>query len=411
MAVEIIMPKLGMGMEEGTVIEWLKKQGDQVQKGESVAVISSDKIEKDIEAPDNGVLLKITANVDETVSVGTAIGYIGHPGEKMGTTIDEKEKSAQTKETAAAIQTTSEAPARKPMALHLKRRISPAARKLAQAEGIDVNAITGTGPQGRVTREDVVKAIEKNKAAAKKLPDHEPGEQTREEISVKQVSGMRKVIASRMFKSLHESAQLTIHMRANVTELLLLRQKVNSTLVPNTENNVKLTITDFIARAAVLALADHKKMNSTYEGDQITTYHSVHLGIAVALENGLVVPVIKDAGRYSISQLSNKIKVLGKKAREGTLEAERMKGSTFTITSLGAEGVEFFTPILNPPEVGILGAGTVVSTPVFVGEEVKRQSILPLSLTFDHRAIDGVPASRFLQTIKGYLENPYHMFI
>ncbi|MFS0645612.1 dihydrolipoamide acetyltransferase family protein [Siminovitchia sp. 179-K 8D1 HS] len=410
MAVEIIMPKLGMGMQEGTVVEWLKKQGEQVEKGESVAVISSDKIEKDIEAPDNGILLKIAADVDDTVSVGKAIGYIGQPGEKIETGNGEEGKSEQHKETAAAIQT-SEAPARKPMGLQRKSRISPAARKLAQQEGIDINDITGTGPQGRVTREDVEKAIEKKKAAVEEPQVHKREEQVQDEISTKQVSGMRKVIASRMFSSLQQSAQLTIHMRANVTELLLLRQKVNGQPDSNSRAKVKLTITDFIARAAVLALADHKMMNSTYEGDQITSYHSVHLGMAVALENGLVVPVIKHAERYSVSQLSNEIKVLGKKAREGTLEADQMKGSTFTITSLGAEGVEFFTPILNPPEVGILGAGSIADTPVFVGEEVKRQSMLPLSLTFDHRAIDGVPASRFLQTIKDYLENPYHMLV
>jgi pyruvate dehydrogenase E2 component (dihydrolipoamide acetyltransferase) len=409
-AAEIIMPKLGMGMEEGTVVEWLKKQGEPVQKGESVAVISSEKIEKDIEAPESGILLAIAAEADETVSVGKPIGYIGEPGEKIESGNGRQEKSAAAKETAAAAETL-KAPVQKPMTMQLKKRISPAARKLALAEGIDVNTVTGTGPQGRVTKEDVEKAIEKKKTDAEKFPAGETGGQTKEEFSAKPVSGMRKVIAARMFESLQQSAQLTIHMRANVTELLFLRQKINGQLDSDKQEAAKLTITDFIARAAVLALAEHRWMNSTYEEDRIHTYHSVHLGIAVALENGLVVPVIQNAEKYSVSQLSSEIKRLGKQAREGTLDAEQMKGSTFTITSLGAEGVEFFTPILNPPEVGILGAGTVVDTPVFVGEEVKRQSMLPLSLTFDHRAMDGVPASRFLQTIKGYLENPYHMLV
>lgn len=410
MAVEIIMPKLGMGMEEGTVVEWLKKKGEQVQKGESVAVISSDKIEKDIEAPDNGILLKIAADVDETVTVGKAIGYIGQPGEKMETAASEEEKTAQRQETAATIQA-AEVSVHKPIAKPLKQRISPAARKLAQIEDIDTNTISGTGPKGRVTREDVEKAIEKKKVKIETQPVHPTDKQSQDEISVKQVSGIRKVIASRMFTSLQQSAQLTIHMRANVTEVLLLRQKINNQHDASSRKKAKLTMTDFIARAAVLALANHKIINSTYEEEQIKTYHSVHLGIAVSLDNGLVVPVIKNAEKYTIFQLSNEIKNLGKKAREGTLETEQMKGSTFTVTSLGAEGVEFFTPILNPPEVGILGVGSIVDTPVFVGEAVKRESMLPLSLTFDHRAIDGVPASRFLHLIKDNLEKPYQMLI
>ncbi len=401
MAVQIIMPKLGMGMKEGTVVEWLKKKGDKVEKGESVAVISSEKIEKDIEAPDSGILLEVAAEEDETVAVGEAIGYIGESGENVSSPSKNNSRPVvSTMETAVTAEKKLEHP---PINMQIKVRVSPAARKLAKAEGIDVNTISGTGPQGRVTREDVEKAIinkktEKNDPAMK--------EQQSDSVNVRQVTGMRKVIAERMFSSIQQSAQLTIHMRANVTEMLELRNKINT---GQEKNN--LTVTDFIARAAVLALQKHKNMNGTFVDNQINLYGSVHLGVAVALEAGLVVPVIRQSEQYSMEELSNRIKQLSKKAREGALDASEMKGSTFTITSLGASGVEFFTPILNPPEVGILGVGLITDTPVFVGEELKRQSLLPLSLTFDHRAVDGVPASAFLTTITRFLENPYQMLI
>lgn len=402
MAVEIIMPKLGMGMKEGTVVEWLKKKGDKVEKGESIVVISSDKIEKDIEAPDSGVLLEVAAEEDDTIAVGEAIAYIGESGEQVGSAaISEKQPITTVKEAAVAAETTTERP---PINMQLKVRVSPAARKLAKAAGIDVNTIKGTGPQGRVTKEDIEKITQKQEQVAAELKSAEVNGS--EAVTTKQVTGMRKVIAERMISSIQQSAQLTIHMRADVTEMLALRKKIN-----NGRESTPLTVTDFIAGAVVQALQKHKNMNSTFEDNIIHIYDSIHLGMAVALDTGLVVPVIRQAEQCSMEEISNQIKEVSRKAREGLLESDEMKCSTFTITSLGASGVEFFTPILNPPEVGILGVGLIVDTPVFVGEELKRQSMLPLSLTFDHRAIDGVPAGEFLMTIKGLLENPYEMLI
>jgi pyruvate dehydrogenase E2 component (dihydrolipoamide acetyltransferase) len=428
MPVEIIMPKLGMSMEEGTVVEWLKKKGDQVKKGESVVVISSEKIEKDIEAPEDGVLLEILAEQDETVPVGKAIGYIGQESEKV-----EQERSTvavqQTNlETAASVEATQPVASietvKSTEIIRRKPRVSPAARKLALEAGIDLNSITGSGPNGRITRADIIKAVQAKRSESdlqlkrqaeiatieqepQKLTEQKPINQAG--VTVKPITGMRKVIATRMFTSLQQSAQLTIHMRADVTELLEIQKKARAELLD--EHDVKLTITDFIARATILALLTHKQMNSIYQDEHIYTYDSVHLGIAVALENGLVVPVISHAEKLSIREISKKIKDLSLRVKEGKLESEEMKGSTFTLTSLGAYGVEFFTPVLNPPEVGILGVGTVADTPVFVGDVVERRSLLPLSLTFDHRVIDGAPASKFLSTIKDYLEKPYKMLV
>ncbi|MGC4377547.1 dihydrolipoamide acetyltransferase family protein [Fictibacillus sp. Mic-4] len=414
MPTEIIMPKLGMSMEEGTIVEWVKKKGESVTKGETVVVISSEKIEKDIEAPDDGILLEISAEQDETVEVGKAIGFIGQIGE----TIDTGETSPGAQETASAVESIPKIERKLPD-LHVKPRISPAARKLARASGIDVKDITGTGPQGRVTRSDIERAIkirdskERNKEEDNqtiKNIDQERQETWKNGVTIHPVAGMRKVIAKRMFDSLKESAQLTIQMRADVTELLDLQKKMRASMQEAGER-VKLTVTDFVARAAILALQKHERMNSLYKDNRIYTYEGVHLGIAVAIDGGLVVPVVMNAEELPIGRLSEKIRQLSEKARSQTLSRDEMEGSTFTITTLGAYGVEFFTPVLNPPEVGILGVGTITTAPAYVGQELKPCHSLPLSLTFDHRAIDGAPASEFLSTIKMYLENPYRMVV
>jgi pyruvate dehydrogenase E2 component (dihydrolipoamide acetyltransferase) len=413
MAVEIFMPKLGMSMKEGTVVEWLKKKGDKVKKGESIAVISSDKIETDVEAPQDGVLLDILVKQDETVEVGKVIGYIGQEGEKIGDQSNEtpQEIPQQAMQEVAVSVGTIEA---KATSRHMLR-VSPAARKLAREAGIDLSNIKGSGPKGRITRADVEKAIQLKQASLQPVREMqmiaEANQVTTEQkgVTVKPVTGMRKVIATRMFTSLQQTAQLTIHMKADVTELLELQEKLREEL--QDEPDIKLTITDFIARATILALCTHKQMNSLYQNGHIHTYDSVHLGIAVALENGLVVPVIPYAEKLSLKEISKKIKELSVRAREGRLSSEEMKGSTFTITSLGAYGVEFFTPVLNPPEVGILGVGTVTDTPVFVEDAIQKRKILPLSLTFDHQVIDGAPASQFLTTIKNHLEKPYKMLL
>ncbi|OQP00390.1 2-oxo acid dehydrogenase subunit E2 [Geobacillus sp. 44B] len=411
MAVEIFMPKLGMSMKEGTVVEWLKKKGDKVKKGESIAVISSDKIETDIEAPQDGVLLEILAEQDETVEVGKVIGYIGQEGEKPGDQSNETPQQAM-QEVAVSVGTIEA----KATSRHMLR-VSPAARKLAREAGIDLSNILGSGPKGRITRADVEKAIRLKQTSLQlgnekqTIVETSPITITTEQkgVTVKPVTGMRKVIATRMFASLQQTAQLTIHMKADVTELLKLQGQIKGAL--QDEPDVKLTITDFIARATILALCIHKQMNSLYQDGHIHTYDSVHLGIAVALENGLVVPVIPYAEKLSLKEISKKIKELSVRAREGKLSSEEMRGSTFTITNLGAYGVEFFTPVLNPPEVGILGVGTVTDMPVFVGDAIQKRKILPLSLTFDHQVIDGAPASQFLATIKNYLENPYKILL
>ncbi|EIL83844.1 dihydrolipoamide acetyltransferase family protein [Bacillus altitudinis] len=376
MAVEVVMPKLGMSMKEGTVSVWNKEVGETVNKGESIASINSEKIEMEIESPAEGTILDIKVPEGEGVPPGTVICYIGEGNEQ----IEEKKEKDLT-----------------PKQKKERKKISPVARKIAQSANLDIHTLVGTGPDGRITKADVLRALPDEKEKQQKEPKHQP------------VSMMRKTIASRMMESLQTSAQLTITMKADVTKLTALQPELNETAAAR--HDMKLTMTDFVAKAVVLSLLEHPAMNSQYQNDRVETFEYVHLGIAAALDHGLAVPVIRHAEKLSLIELAKSIKSYGKKAREGKLLHYEIEGSTFTITNLGAYGVEHFTPILNPPEAGILGVGKADHMPIYRGNELCKGTILPLSLTFDHRVLDGAPASQFLSTVKRYLENPVSILL
>ncbi|WEG10761.1 dihydrolipoamide acetyltransferase family protein [Pullulanibacillus sp. KACC 23026] len=410
MSVEVVMPKLGMAMKEGTVSIWNKEVGDPVEKGEAIASVNSEKIEMDIESPAEGTVLKITVPEGEGVPPGTVICYIGAPGEEVASA-NAVEKIQRQKADNVAPENEKKEPVSSVKTARDRVKISPVARKMAEAANVDIETIKGTGPGGRITKEDVQEAIKNLDAHQDELKKDksEIPVNAIEEIEQIPVSGIRKVIAGRMYDSLRKTAQLTINMKSDVTDLIALQKQMAQSVQNRYEN--KLTVTDFIARAVVLSLQKHGQMNSAYINDKILLYKNVHLGMAVALEKGLVVPVIRDADRCSLIDLSRSIKTLAQKARQGLLTIEEMQGSTFTISNLGGYGVEHFTPVLNPPETGILGVGAVSDTPTFNGDKLERRSILPLSLTFDHRVLDGAPAAAFLQTVKQYLEEPITMLL
>ncbi|MDM5188636.1 dihydrolipoamide acetyltransferase family protein [Bacillus sp. DX4.1] len=396
MAVEVVMPKLGMAMKEGIVTAWNIKAGDSVTKGESLASINSEKIEMEIEAPADGTVLDIAVAEDQGVPPGTIICYIGKPNEAVP--IHEEQPKPQDSAPKVEV-STEEVQHTEPIAKETTKhriKISPVARKIAKAENVDISKLEGTGPGGRITKADVLKALETKVA----IPEVAAQEQSKQIP----VSGMRKAIATRMYASLQNSAQLTLTMKVDVTDLLALHKQMADVVQKRYEN--KLTIPDFVSRAVVLALQEHQQMNSAYIDETIYQFEHVHLGMAVALENGLVVPAIRFANNLSLVQLSKEIKSVAAKAREGSLSGDDMQGTTFTISNLGSYGIEHFTPVLNTPEAGILGVGAIEHAPVYRGEELQKGSILPLSLTFDHRVLDGAPAGAFLRTIKQYLEEP-----
>ncbi len=417
MATEFVMPKLGMAMKEGVVSSWHKHTGDSVKKGEVIASINSEKIEMDLEAPNDGELLKIAVEENQEVPPGTVICLIGKHNEQVLDIVNSQE--LKTENTPPKVANEALPVSMVNMSRNSSVKISPVARKIAQAAEINIINLVGTGPQGRITKEDVESAINQENNHSVQLPEKmfvpeqllpvSPFPELVEGDQIQPVSGMRKVIATRLNQSLQNTAQLTLFSKADVTELKALQQQLSTSAQDLFTE--KLTFTDFIARAVVLALMQHKQMNCALINDEIHVHDQVHLGIAVALEKGLVVPVIRNAENYSIRKLSNSIKSFSQRARKGELTGDEMKGSTFSITNLGTSGVNYFTPILNTPETGILGIGSVQDEPVYMGEELKRRSLLPLSLTFDHRVLDGAPAAAFLHSVKEYLEKPLSLLL
>lgn len=394
MAVEVVMPKLGMAMKEGIITSWNIKAGDNVAKGELIASINSEKIETEIEAPADGTVLDIAVSEDEGVPPGTVICYIGKPNEKVE--MQESTHVVEEKTSNIEVQNVQNQEANGKEVSKQRIKISPVAKKIAKSENLDIKALVGTGPGGRITKADVLKVLEVRGIV--------PEISEREESKAIPVTGMRKAIANRMHASLQNSAQLTLTMKVDVTDLVALHKEIAQVVQKRDDN--KLTITDFVSHAVVLALGEHKEMNSAYIDDAIHQFEHVHLGMAVALEKGLVVPAIRFANNLSLVELSKEIKNVAQKARAGSLSSDDMHGTTFTISNLGSFGIEYFTPVLNTPETGILGVGAIEHVPVFKGKKLRKGSMLPLSLTFDHRVLDGAPANRFLRTIKHYLEEP-----
>lgn len=429
MAADVIMPKLGMNMKEGTVVEWLRHEREVVKKGEPIAVISSDKIEKEIEAPEDGYLLCINAKENDVVPIGTTIAVVGDSLENAngfsyaseGAAMKDNEKPEEkiVNRLAASLQLPK-------VATKIKILISPSAKKLAESLGVDIAQIHGTGPNGRITNNDIRNGVKKvngpfkvenNSAALEKQNLPANNEKNASEGNadfhpdIEPLVGMRRTIADRLIGSLHNTAQLTITMKADITELQNVRQSINESC--EKENmGIKLTINDFVAKAVTVALPSFPIMNSALINNEIHYNKEIHLGIAVSLKSGLIVPVVRNAEKMTIRELSQNIKSLGAKARNNELDLGEIIGSSFSITNLGASGVEFFTPVLNPPETGILGIGTMYQAlELDSGGKTVSRSVLPLSLTFDHRVTDGKPASEFLARIKHLLKNPLMLLL
>lgn len=385
MATKIIMPKLGMAMTEGAVVKWIKRDGETVNKGEPLVVVMSKKISYQVEAPASGIVRHIVRE-KETCPVGAVIGYILEPGEEMPEIAPPSPPPVE--KVAAPAPTPAPAPASPLPEAQPFILASPAARRLAQEHGIDLSRVKGTGPGGRISERDVLAYLESLKAA--------PTERSIPFI------GMRQAIAQRMVESLQTMAQVTLMTEADVTELVRLRERLRKRL--------EVSYTDLIIKAVAVALREHPQLNATLVGEEIRLLPEIHIGIAVALEDGLIVPVIRDADKKSLEEIARETKHLAEAARAGTITVDEVTGSTFTITNLGMYDIDGFTPIINPPECAILGVGRIVEKPAVYGGEIVKRSMMTLSLTFDHRLVDGAPAAAFLQRVKELLETPSLIF-
>ena len=392
MAVEVVMPKFGLTMTEGTIQQWFKSEGDPIKTGEALFEVETEKVLYEVEAPADGTVAKLLYALEAVVGVGLPIAIIAEAGEDIAEIAAQYAAAAAPAAPAAtATEPVPVAASAAPPAPKEKRGrvpVTPAARKLAKEHSIDLALMTGTGPRGRITREDVQKIIDSGGQVAPSAA----APAAAEDIPLR---GMRKVIAERMHQSLQGSAQLTISTEVDVTQLIDRRQEVRQAF--------NVTYTDFIVQACAHALRQHPRMNAHLEGDIIRANNAIHVGLAVALDEGLIVPVVRDADKKSLKDIAAEAKTLAEKARASQLKLEEVSGGTFTVSNLGMYGVDAFTPIINTPQSGILGVGRIVEKPVIHRGEVTRRSMMVLSLTFDHRVIDGAPAGAFLQTVADLL--------
>lgn len=407
MAVEAFMPKFGLTMTEGTIQKWFKAEGDALKAGEPLFEVETEKVLYEVESPASGTVAKLLYPLEATVAVGLPVAVIAEAGEnvaevaaKYGGGAPQATATASATAASSASAASTAQPAAPPSASGRREGapVTPAARKLAQEHNIDVSRVAGTGPGGRVTREDVEKAISEAAKAPTPAPAAAPAPSPVAAAPAAQsmpVRGMRKVIAERMHKSLQSSAQLTITTEVDVTQLIDRRQEV--------QREFNATYTDFIIQACAHALKQHPRMNAFLEGDAINVQGQISVGVAVALDEGLIVPVIHNTDKKSLKDIAQEARGLAEKARAGKLTIEDVSGGTFTVSNLGMFGVDGFTPILNAPQTGILGVGRIVEKPVIYRGEVAKRSMMVLSLTFDHRVIDGAPAGAFLQTVADLL--------
>jgi len=378
---EVLMPRLDPGMQSGKIVEWLKKEGEHVEKGEPILVVEGEKTTFEVEAPESGALTKILAPIGTDVDVSHPVAIIG-------------EASSQPKSPAPAeTQPKSEAPPQiehKPTPQLERVVASPAARRLAQEHGVDLTKLTGTGPGGRVSREDVLAAVQTTTEAASTVAKlRQPTILARIKLE-----GIRKTVAERLGFSARTGVPVTLTMEADASKLVNLK---------NREDHVSFTA--LVVKAVARALEAHISINSSIEGDEVTTYSDINVAVAVNTDHGLVAPVIQNAIKKSAREINTEIDALSQKAKENRLTVEEVTGGTFTVTNLGAYDVESFAPVINPPQCAILGLGRVAYKPFAVGDRISARPTTLLTLVFDHRIVDGVPAAKFLQTLKGILED------
>lgn len=439
---EVTLPALGESVTEGTVTRWLKAVGDQVEVDEPLLEVSTDKVDTEIPSPVAGTLQEIRVNEDETAEVGSVLAVIGSgaaaaPAPQAAPAPAEapRQEAPQQEAPAAAPAPAAPAPAQEapkaapaPAAVPAAQEAAPAngsesgyvtplVRKLANQHGVDITSLSGTGVGGRIRKQDVIAAAEAKAAPAAapaatpaaSAPAASAGAASSLRGTTQKAPRIRQVIARRMRESLEISTQLTQVHEVDMTKVAKLRARAKNSF--QAQNGTKLTFLPFIAKAVAEALKQHPKLNAAYDEDkQEITYHNAeHLAIAVDTDKGLLVPVIADAGNLNLAGLAGKIADVASRTRDGKIGPDELSGGTFSITNIGSVGALFDTPIINQPQVGILGTGAIVKRPVVVADEngddsIAIRSMMYLSLTYDHRLVDGADAGRFLQTLKARLE-------
>ncbi|MGH9340749.1 MAG: dihydrolipoamide acetyltransferase family protein [Acidobacteriota bacterium] len=418
MKVDLVMPQMGESIAEGTIAKWLKKAGDKVERDESVLEISTDKVDTEVPSPGTGVISKILVEEGETVEVGTVLAEIESDAEQAQPEKRAAQKPAEKPtEAPLAEKPKPEAPPQAKEAPRQEPRISPVARNLADKEGLspdEVSEIQGSGSEGRLTKDDVLRYLERREAPHPEQPRPEAaapaGEQVpamkfpydRDRVEIIPMSTMRRKIAEHMVYSKRTSPHVYTVAEVDMTRIVQFREQVKSHF--EKKEGFKLTYTPFVLHATVRALRQWPIVNSSVEGEKIIRKMYINLGVAVAIEDGLIVPVIRDADEKSLLGLARELYDLGTRAREKKLKPHEVQDGTFTVTNPGVFGSIFGLPVINQPQLGILGVGAVKKRPVVIDDAIAIRSIMLLTLSYDHRIIDGALAGRFLQQIVTNLE-------
>ena len=394
MALAVILPKLDEAMRTGRIIKWMKKEGDRVEKGEVLFELETEKVIFEIEAGQSGILSNVTAKAGDVVPVGATVAFILQPGE-TAPEVPELVGKAQ-----GAVQV--EVPK---VTKEVEVKASPVAKKIAKEHNIDLSTVKGTGPGGRITREDVLQAVEESKVVTAPPVREEP-ELAEEEIVP--LSTMREIIASRMTESF-QVPHFYQTIEVDTQELGRAREK----LIPIIESKIgiRLTLTDLLIKIAAKALEDNPSVNCTYVDGAVKLFKRIDIGLVTAVEGGLVVPVIYQANKKSLVEIIQARAELVQKARDRKLTMEEMRGSTFTISNMGMFGIDQASAIIQPPEAAILAVGCIADRAVVRDGEIVIRPMMNLTISIDHRVLDGAIAASFLQSLKNYIENPVNLLL
>jgi len=416
-------PDIGEGLEEGIIVEWLVKKGQKVETGDLLVTMETDKVVAEIPSPKSGTLSALFGKVGETINVGDALVEIEIEGVAGEEAVKEVEKGSDleaVKEEGAGVVGTLEIAGNSAVLsgstegiseissteIPFKKKVlaTPISRALAKDMGIDINGVKGSGPAGRVVKEDILKFAESRTKPSVSTPQKALSEE-RNRVDVEPLTQIRKTIAKNMIQSKHNAAHMSIFDDVEISELDRIRKQYKERY---TSEGIKLTYLAFIVKALTYALKKHKSLNSEMDTDNDNMLYKryYNIGLAVDTEKGLVVPVIRNADKLSIREIAAEIQTLSEKARDGKLTLNDFKDGTFTITSYGSIGGKYAVPVINYPQAGILGIGRISKQPIVKNDNLDIGLVLPLSLTVDHRIVDGGEVSRFLNTIMGYLADP-----
>jgi pyruvate dehydrogenase E2 component (dihydrolipoamide acetyltransferase) len=433
---DVFMPRLSDTMEEGVLSQWLKKEGDAVAKGDVLAEVETDKAMMELEAYDEGVLVRVLVPEGATVPIGATIAVIGKEGDEVGGGAPAQQQEQQ--EQAAApeqpdvpaesapapaqepSQPSQPSPAPAPAPAGNAPVSSPLARRIARENGIDLAGVTGSGPGGRIVRADVEDAISADgrkqppvQAPAAARPTAAPAPVQRQPSSATDseelpLSRIRKITAQRLTDSSRDAPHFYLTSVVNVEKLLAFRRETNEALAAV---GVKVSVNDLLVRAAAVVLRRHPNVNASWGEDKLLRHRRINVGVAVALEDGLIVPVVRDADRKSLNEIATETRELAEKARSGKLTPDEFSGGTFTISNLGMFGIDHFTAVINPPEAAILAVGAAKQEAVVRDGEIVAESRMKLTLSIDHRVLDGASAAAYLRDLTELLEEPLRVVV